>query len=70
MFPNLNAEQARKGLNEEGLANVIGVTREALRYKKRDGKFTYNEIRKLCDLFSVTFDYLFFETEGDDEDHD
>ena len=59
MFPNLNAEQARKGLSNASTANIIGISRNSFENKKRTGKFYVSELNKLCDYFNCDYEYLF-----------
>lgn len=59
MFNNLEAEQARKGLTNQNVADFLGICRQAYESKKKNGNFKYNEIAKLLDLFKVSFEYLF-----------
>ncbi len=63
MFPNLNAEQARKAMSNVQVAQLIGISRASYSSKKRSGKFTVPQINTLLALFGCTFDYL-FETEN------
>jgi len=62
VYPNLEAEMARKGLKRKDLADVLNV-RTATIYDKLNGKypFTLNEAMKIRDnLFpDLTVDYLF-----------
>ena len=64
MFRNLNAEQARYDLTNEQMAGFLGITRKTYETKKATGNVTFHEIKKLCDRFGESFDYL-FETEED-----
>lgn len=59
MFRNLNAEQARAGLNNTQVAKKLGISRVSYESKKKSGKFTTSEVKALCVLFSCSFDYLF-----------
>lgn len=59
MFCNLNAEQARLGMTDEDVANLIGISRSSYLSKKNSGKFTVPQIRILLNLFNVDFNYLF-----------
>lgn len=61
MFRNLEAEQARKGLNNTEVAKKLGISRVSYESKKKSGKFTTFEIKTLCRLFECKFDYLFEE---------
>ena len=59
MFPNLEAEQARKGMTNQMTAEAIGISRVSYESKKKTGKFHIYEINKLCKLFGCKFEYLF-----------
>ena len=66
MFRNLDAEQARMGLTNSDVAIKLEISRVSYENKKKSGKFTTFEIKKLCQLFSCKFDYL-FSTEQSEE---
>lgn len=59
MFPNLRAEQARKDMTNQQVADYLGISRPTYEQKKKNGKFTVDEGAKLCKLFGCKFDYLF-----------
>ena len=59
MFRNLNAEQARNNLTNQETADLLGISRISYESKKKSGKFTTTEAKKLCDFFGCTFEYLF-----------
>ena len=59
MLNNLNAEQKRRGLTNEQVADIIGVAENTYIWKKRTGKFFRHEILKLMEFFDCEFDYLF-----------
>lgn len=59
MFRNLEAEQARFGLTNQQMAEKLGISRVSYENKKKTGKFTALEAKKLCKVFKVKFDYLF-----------
>ena len=59
MFPNLNAEQARRGKTDVDMANCLQITRETYARKKKLSRFTFKECRELCLLFNCSFEYLF-----------
>lgn len=61
MFNNLEAEQARKNLTNQNVADYLCISRQAYEKKKKNGNFKYSEISKLLDLFKVSFEYLFAE---------
>lgn len=62
MFCNLEAEQHRKGMTDKEVADYLKISRVTYEMKKKNGKFTRNEIVLLLSLFNCTFEYL-FETE-------
>lgn len=59
MFRNLDAEQARNHMNNTDVAEYLGISRLAYERRKKSGKFTTFESKKLCDLFKCPFEYLF-----------
>lgn len=59
MFRNLDAEQARFGFTNQQVADKLGISRVSYENKKKTGKFTTLEIKELCKIFKVKFDYLF-----------
>ena len=59
MFRNLEAEQARHGMTNSLVAEHLGLSRVSYENKKKSGKFTTVEAKKLCLLFSCSFEYLF-----------
>ena len=59
LFRNLEAEQARFGYTNLQMAEKIGISRVSYENKKKTGKFTALEAKKLCKIFRVKFDYLF-----------
>lgn len=59
MFRNLDAEQARKGMTNMAVAEFLGLSRVSYENKKKSGKFTTIESKKLCLLFACDFEYLF-----------
>lgn len=64
MFRNLDAEQARRRMNNTDVAEKLGISRVSYESKKKSGKFTTFEIKALYELFHCGFDYLFqFEEE-------
>lgn len=58
-FPNLQAEQARNGMTNEQVANILGISRVSYEQKKKSGRFVASECTALCGLFNCSFDYLF-----------
>lgn len=59
MYRNLQAEQARLGMTNQQVANIIGINRNTYENKKKTGRFTVKECRLLCKLFQSSFEYLF-----------
>lgn len=59
MFPNLLGQKAIHRMNNEDMANVIGVSRRCYENKMNGGRFTAEECRKYCIYFKKTFEYLF-----------
>lgn len=64
MFRNLEAEQARFGLTNQQMAEKLDISRVSYENKKKTGKFTALEAKRLCEIFKVKFDYLFKTEEG------
>lgn len=60
MYPNLRAEQARKGHTDEHVASVLGISRSSYNNKVNTGRLKVEEIRKLCELYGCDFSYLFY----------
>lgn len=61
MFPNLDAEQARHRMTNEQTGEYLNLSRVSYEKKKKQGRFTPRECKKLCQLFHVDFEYLFEE---------
>ena len=59
MFDNLEAEQARKRLTNQAVADYLNLSRVSYESKKKSGKFTILEALRLSKLFSKTAEYLF-----------
>ena len=59
VFRNLEAEQARFCYTNQQVADKLGISRVSYENKKKTGKFTTLEIKELCKMFKVKFDYLF-----------
>lgn len=61
MYCNLQAEQARNGMTNQQVADVLNISRVSYESKKKTGKFVVREIVELCKLFKCDFEYLFAE---------
>lgn len=59
MYPNLQAEQARQGMTNMQVADKLGIARPTYENKKKTGRFTVEECKRLCEMFHSSFDYLF-----------
>lgn len=59
LFKNLDAEQARHSYTNQRMADMVGISRVSYENKKKNGKFTALEAKKMCKIFKVKFDYLF-----------
>lgn len=58
MFPNLDAEQSRRKINNTALAKMLGVDRKTLGKWKKDGIIPAKALIKMSDIFECTIDYL------------
>lgn len=58
LYPNIEAERARKGLTVEKLTQLIGVTRKTYYNWIAKGKIPQSKLEKMADLFEVSTDYL------------
>ena len=59
MFVNLAAEQARRGMTNQNVADALGISRVSYEGKKKSGRFTVAECWALCLFFNCKFEYLF-----------
>lgn len=57
-YPNIAAEQARKGMSEEQLAVHLGISRKTLYNWKAEGKIPQNKLEEMATLFGCSIDYL------------
>ena len=53
MFRNLDAEQARFSYTNQQMADKLGISRVSYENKKKTGKFTALEAKKMCIIFKV-----------------
>lgn len=61
MFPNLTAEQARRGYTDADMADKLNMSRDSYIRKKKSGAFRYSEIQAMCEIFSCEYGYLLSE---------
>ena len=59
MFPHLIGQKVSKKLNDEKLAEVIGVSRSMFSSKMKRGSFSILEAKKLSEFFNKDINYLF-----------
>lgn len=59
MYKNLQAEQARKNMTNQQVADYLNISRVSYENKKKTGKFIVTQITALCELFECSFEYLF-----------
>lgn len=59
MYPNLKAEQARRNMTNQQVADYLGICRKTYENKMKSGKFFVEEIRRLCNFFNCDYYYLF-----------
>lgn len=55
LFKNLDAEQARHSYTNQRMADMVGISRVSYENKKKNGKFTALEAKKMCKIFKVKF---------------
>lgn len=58
MYPNINAERARKGLTVDELAKMLGVSRKTYYNWISKGKIPQSKLNDMSKLFNVSVDYL------------
>lgn len=59
VYPNLYAEQKKRGFTNADVAAAIGMHPATYGVKCRNGRFRVSEARALCQLFNADFNYLF-----------
>lgn len=63
MYPNLDAEQSRRKINNTVLAERLGVNRKTLAKWKKDGLIPANVLIKMSDIFDCSIDYILGRTD-------
>lgn len=59
MFPNINAEMARNGMNNKKLADKLGVSERTINnWKKGKTDIPSAKLIEMSKMFGVTTDYL------------
>ena len=65
MFKNIEIELLKRGKTRRWLAAEIGISESSLRNKLKGRKdFTFPEIKKIIEIFGLSWDYLFERTEA------
>lgn len=68
MYPNLLGQKAHRKLNDEKMARIIGISRNAYTQKIKSGRFTTAECKAFCEYFGKSFEYLFSDDGEQKED--
>lgn len=63
MFPNIDAEQARRKINNTKLAQMLHIDRKTLSKWKRDGLIPASALIKMSEIFKCSTDYLLGRTD-------
>ena len=58
IYPNIEAERARKGMSVENLTSLLGVCRKTYYNWVSKGQIPQNKIEKMAEIFDVSSDYL------------
>lgn len=57
-YPNIEAERARRGLNVDELATILGVSKKTYYNWISQGRIPLNKLSMMSDFFGVSSDYL------------
>jgi hypothetical protein len=58
MYPNLEAEQTRRGHSEGHVAEMLGVTLQEYRIRKDSGAFSLADALQFAEMYDKPVDYL------------
>ena len=58
IYPNIEAERARKGMSVENLTSLLGVCRKTYYNWVSKGQIPQNKLEKMAEIFNVSSDYL------------
>lgn len=58
MYPNIDAERARRGWTLDEFASKMGVTRKTIYSWFKKGKIPNSKLNQMADLFGCSVDYL------------
>ena len=68
VYPNLEAERARRGMKAFEVAALINLKEDSYRVKQMSGSFTIKQAKTLAKAFRCSVDYL-FEERSEDVEH-
>jgi DNA-binding XRE family transcriptional regulator len=57
-YPNIDAERVKKGLSQEELSKLLGITRKCYYNWQTNGCIPSSKLIELADLFDCSVDYL------------
>lgn len=57
-YPNIEAERARRGISNDSLAEMLGVSRKTLFNWMEKGNIPTSALIKMADIFKCSIDYL------------
>ena len=58
LYPNIEAERARRGMTIEEISCALGVCRKTYYNWVKNGNIPQNKLIKLAEIFNVSTDYL------------
>lgn len=58
MYPNIDAERARKKMSVEDLAHELGIARKTYYNWIKKGKIPQKHLETMAEIFDVSTDYL------------
>ena len=60
LYPGLASEMAKRGITQDELAKVIGLTQSQISLRLNDiTKWSIDEIEKICDYLGKSYNELF-----------
>jgi transcriptional regulator with XRE-family HTH domain len=58
LYPNIEAERARKGMSYESMASSLNVSRKTIYNWLNSGNIPQSKLEEMADLFGCSTDYL------------
>jgi transcriptional regulator with XRE-family HTH domain len=58
LYPNIEAERARKGITLENLSELLGISRKTFYNWVYKGNIPQSKLEAMANLFGVSVDYL------------